>query len=297
MPNRIPFEEQTQLREHARLRAKREREEAGRKRRKLVLILVAAAVVAVLAAVIVLTGSRRKAVDPFVFVTVTFSGGEGRGVAQMDVRGNELVDTSLISYHMDRTHGLKEGDIVTVTAESSEYVMKRSQETYTVSGLDRYLTELAPLSEEAIEVIHEQSVEVNLRNRELSDEIVHECVDFYPTKMYLLTDGEARNLLYDVYAAEYAMDNDEIQKIYLVTYYENIIVKERDEVTIEYGKCFYDGKDIEFGESVFHKSTVVGFESYEEIEENLGLHQETGMELQERDTFVDEEEEEQAEES
>ena len=182
--------------------------------------------------------------------------------------------------------------MIRVIAESDDYQLTKKRKTVAVKGLDTYLTDLDSLSDEALGVIHAKSEEVSLRNRERSSEIVHDCRYCEPTMMYLLTDEGNRNLLYDVYEAGFTMEHDETYRVYLVTYYENIIVRDTDPVSIDYGRCFYDGKQIQFGESIFHMSTISGFDSLEEIEETLMANQDESMVLKKLVTDPEAEEEE-----
>ena len=264
---------------------------AAKKRRRIILGIVFAAIAAFVLAAVIIQNTRLPSVDPFDYVSVTFSGGNGKGEAELHIRNTNEVDTSAIRYMLSQSYGLSEGDVIRIEAESDAYQLKKKRETVTVKGLDTYLTSLASLSDEAIEVIHAKSEEVTLRNREQSAEIVHDCVYCEPTCMYLMTEEANRNLLYDVYEAGFSMEYGEIYRVYLVAYYENIIVRDTDPVTLDYGRCFYDGNTIQFGESIFHMSTLSGYESLEDIEEVLMSNQDPAMKLKQMDTAPEEEEE------
>lgn len=284
-------EEQAEALERTRQRVRKLETAAVRKRRRIILLIFAAAAVAFLIMAAVFLHSRLPSVDPFEYVSVSFSGGSGKGEAEMTIRNDDKVDTSKIRYVLSQSFGLSEGDVIRIDAESDDYQLTKKREMVTVKGLDTYLTDLDSLSDEAIAVIHAKSEAVSLRNRERSSEIVHDCIYCEPTRMYLLTDEGSRNLLYDVYEAGFAMDHDEVYRVYLVTYYENIIVRDTKPVTIDYGRSFYDGNTLQFGESIFHQSTISGYETLEEIEEVLTLNQDPSMRLKQLDTEPKDEEE------
>ncbi len=284
-------EEQAEALERTRQRVRKLETAAVRKRRRIILLIFAAAAVAFLVMAAVFLHSRLPSIDPFEYVSVSFSGGSGKGEAEMTIRTDDKVDTSKIRYVLSQSFGLSEGDIIRIDAESDDYQLTKKREMVTVKGLDTYLTDLDSLSDEAIAVIHAKSEAVSLRNRERSSEIVHDCIYCEPTRMYLLTDEGSRNLLYDVYEAGFAMDHDEVYRVYLVTYYENIIVRDTEPVTIDYGRSFYDGNTLQFGESIFHQSTISGYETLEEIEEVLTLNQDPSMRLKQLDTEPKDEEE------
>ena len=290
-PERTP-EEQAEAIEKTRQRIRKRAAAAARKRFRIILGIIAAVAAAILITAVVIIRSQLPSVDPFDYVSVTFSGGNGKGEAQLHVAHSDTVDTSKIRYVLSQSFGLSEGDVIRVIAESDDYQLTKKRKTVAVKGLDTYLTDLDSLSDEALGVIHAKSEEVSLRNRERSSEIVHDCRYCEPTMMYLLTDEGNRNLLYDVYEAGFTMEHDETYRVYLVTYYENIIVRDTDPVSIDYGRCFYDGKQIQFGESIFHMSTISGFDSLEEIEETLMANQDESMVLKKLVTDPEAEEEE-----
>ena len=284
-------EEQAAALERTRKNIQKKALASAKKRRRLILGIVLAAIAAVVLILLIVYNSALPSVDPFEYITVSFSGGNGKGEAELHIRKDKETDTSQIRYVLSQNYGLSEGDVIRVEAESEAYQLTKKRKTYTVKGLDTYLTSLASLSDEAIEAIHAKSEEVSRRNRERSDEIVHDCKYCEPNCMYLLTDEGNRNLLYDVYEAGFSMEHDEVYRVYLVTYYENIIVRDTDPVTLDYGRCFYDGKTIQFGETIFHMSTISGYETLEEIEEALTANQDPTMTLKQIDTAPEEEEE------
>ena len=284
-------EEQAAALERTRKNIQKKARESAKRRRRLILGIILAAVAVVFLIALIVYRSALPTVDPFEYVSVSFSGGNGKGEAKLHIRQSSEVDTSAIRYMLSQSFGLSEGDEVRLEAESDAYQLTKKRETFTVTGLDTYLTSLNDLSDEAIEAIHAKSEEVSRRNRERSADIVHDCKYCEPNCMYLLTDEKNRNLLYDVYEAGFTMEHDEVYRVYLVTYYENIIVHNTDPVTLDYGRCFYDGKTIQFGESIFHTSTLSGYESLQEIEEALLANQDPAMTLKQIDTAPEEEDE------
>lgn len=284
-------EEQAAALERTRKNIQKKALATAKKRRRIILGIALAAVAAVVLISFIMLNSRLPSVDPFEYISVSFSGGNGKGEAELHIRKSDRIDTSAIRYMLSQSYGLSEGDVIRVEAESEAYQLTKKRETYTVKGLDTYLTSLSSLSDEAIEVIHAKSEEVSLRNRERSAEIVHDCKYCEPNCMYLLTDEANRNLLYDVYEAGFSMEHDEVYRVFLVTYYENIIVRDTEPVTLEYGRCFYDGNTIQFGESIFHMSTLSGYNTLEEIEEVLLSNQDPAMKLKKIETAPEEEDE------
>ncbi len=285
-------EEQAQVRERRRLRIQKRALAAAKRRRRAIIIAAAAAAAAFLVTFFIIRSTAQQTADPFAYATVTFSGGNGKGEAELWVHDGGTVDTSKIRYMLSQSYGLYEGDIITLEAESSEYQLTSRKKEFTVEGLDTYLTDLDSLSDQAIDMIHAKSESVNKKNTERSADIVHDCVSCEPVRMYLLTDEANRNLLYDVYEAGFAMEHDDIQTVYLVTFYENLIVRDGSTVSMDYGRCYYDGKALQFGESIFHTSTVIGYDSLEEIETAMQANQDETMHFKQRDTSPEEEEEE-----
>lgn len=151
---------------------------------------------------------------------------------------------------------------------------------YTVEGLDTYLSDLSNLDDASIEVIHSKTESLNRYNTEPSSLITNEVVSAEPVKMFLLTDGKNQNILYDVYEVTYKMHDDSVKTVYLAVYYKNIIVRQGEDVSIDYDACMYTGNIINLGD--YRDSVISGYMTLKEVKADIQTKQETAMKIMER---------------
>ncbi|MBQ8025430.1 MAG: zinc-ribbon domain-containing protein [Oscillospiraceae bacterium] len=98
-----------------------------------------------------------KEVDPFEKLNVTFTGVSGEGYLEMEYTGDDELISSY-SFTPDKSYGLSNGDVVTLTIDyDDEYTswygvkLTKREQQYTVSGLTQYITSAAELSEAGLE--------------------------------------------------------------------------------------------------------------------------------------------------
>lgn len=103
-----------------------------------------------------------KELDVFDGVEVTFEGMSG--MAEVDVDVPESGPLQEIYYRVDKKHGLKNGDIVTITVEFDEeslieqgYVVKVLEHTYTVENLPEQVDSVDDLSDENLKILVDKS--------------------------------------------------------------------------------------------------------------------------------------------
>ena len=258
----------------------------ARRARKRNLLKAAAVIVGVLIALMIAVCAVVKLqpkVDPFAYITVSFSGNTGDGTAEVTLletaEGN--VDPQKITYRVTPRYYPSEGDVVTVTAESLEYPLSPTSKTYRVEGLDTCLTDLNGLSDEAVEMIHNKS-EMTVAKAVEGAGIAIPVASTEPCMMYLATDGRDRNELYDVYLATYPEKDGGFAERYVVIYYTNIIVRDTQQPTMSYDGTMYQGQVIETLDKGYG-GFMTGYRSLKDVKADILAHQTKAITLQERD--------------
>ena len=264
---------------HAQAEAENERKRKIRKKR-LILFGVVAIVISSLILISCVYNALRTKVDPFNYITVEFSGKTGDGSAEIvinDADGGE-VDPHEITYSVTPKHYLNEGDRVTVTAVSSTYALSPTSKTYTVEGLDNYLTELDSLSDKAVEMIHNKS---DILVDRVATSAFVDATSVTPCMMYLTTDGKT-NMLYDVYRIVYPeKDGSECER-FAVIYYKNVIVHDTDEPSMSYDSSMYYGQIIEALNKTY-AGYITGYKTLKDAKADVLSHQSSAVTLQERE--------------
>ena len=200
------LEEKAYARQRGILHANEEAERKKKIKKMRRTLIIVGVVLAFIAAAIIYGASQPK-VDPFRYITVSFSGTSGSGEAEIIVQPEPDgdVDPQSISYSLDKHYFLFEGDTVTVTAYSSEYTLSPLTKTYKVTGLDTYLTDINSISEKAVEMIHNKSdmtADMAVSGPGTSVKVK----SLKPCAMFLATDGK-KNTLYDIYKAKFKEKN------------------------------------------------------------------------------------------
>lgn len=106
--------------------------------------------------------------DPFDYLEVTYSGMSGGGTAEVTI--SDDIPLSDIRFRIDSSnYYLSNGDEITVTAycysgddladycEDNEYILVNDTATYTVEGLDEYLTDIDQLTPEMLAELQTQA--------------------------------------------------------------------------------------------------------------------------------------------
>lgn len=193
-------------------------------------------------------------VDPFESIDVVFEGTSGSGYGWVEVHSpaSGTYNAYDIDYEISQRFGLAEGDKVTVTASSTRYRLTTKTKVYTVEGLDVLLADLDGLSDQAIASIHARS-ELTLKKAASGSRIEAGLTALEPIAVYLFTESSSHNTLYDVFRATFML-NGATSELYLVAYYDDIVVRDGAVPTIDYDYTTTTGDYIKV------------FDSYESLE-------------------------------
>ena len=281
MLQRDDTEEKAYARQRGIERAKMEAEELSKRRRRRGVLIAAAVVLAFILAAAVVSALQPK-VDPFAYIDVVFSGETGDGSAEVVRKAADgKVDPELINYRVDPRSWLSEGDVITITADSSEYKLSPTKKTYKVEGLDTVLKDLSALSDKAVEMIHNKSditagMAVEGAGTSDAPTSVERCV------MYLVTDGRSESTLYDVYKVQYPEKDEGYAERYVVVYYAGIIVRDTEEPTMSYDRTMYMGGVIETLDRTYG-GYMTGYKTLKDVKADILSHQSKAVTLQERE--------------
>lgn len=263
------------------LHANAEAEKTKKKRRVKVRFIVIGIIAAFVLAAVVYSMLQPK-VNPFDYVTVSFTGAPGDGSAEVvflsDVQ--DEVDPQKITYRVEPQYYLSEGDRVTVTAESMEYTLSPTSKTFTVIGLDAYLTDLNALSDKAVNAIHNKS-DMTVEKAISGAGTSAKASGAAPCMMYLTVDNKNQNTLYDVYKVTYPEKEGGTAERYTVVYYTNIIVRDTEEPTFSYDSTMYTGQIIEALDNGYG-GYMTGYRSLKDVKSDILSHQSSAVTLQER---------------
>lgn len=257
--------------------------EKAKKRSKRRGALIAFGVILALVLAALAYNALQPKTDPFEFIRMSFTGTTGEGTAEVVILPNAGgdVDPHKITYRVEPRHYLSEGDVVTVTAESGDYALSPTKKTYVVTGLDTYLADLNALSEKAVEMIHNKS-DITVDRAVTGAGITITPAKTEPSVMYLTTDGQGGNTLYDVYRAQYSEKDGGFAERYVVIYYTDIIVRDSGTPTMSYRDTMYTGQIIETLDDGYG-GYMTGYKSLKDVKADILAHQSSAVELQERE--------------
>ena len=233
-------------------------------------------------------------VDPFEAIDVVFEGTSGSGYAYVDVHSPKsgTYNAYDIDYEVSQRYGLAEGDKITVTATSTKYRLNPKTKVYTVEGLDLLLDDLDGLSGNAIDAIHARSV-VTLNKAVGNSKAEAELQSLEPIALYLFMEtgnGAAlnHNTLYDVYKAAFLVNGTASSELYLVAYYDDIVVRDGNLATIDYNYTSSTGDYVEIGDRYSNMENyggyMYGYKTLEEAKLGLRDRQYRASKMQERFT-------------
>ena len=102
-------------------------------------------------------------VDPFVKLSINYSGISGRASGRLS--DTNVYDISKLEKTTTGMENLSNGDTITVKYDTdtvkkgnTEYVLTQTEKTYTVSGLDEYVTDVCDVGEEDYEILKKGAV-------------------------------------------------------------------------------------------------------------------------------------------
>lgn len=217
-------------------------------------------------------------INPFDCIEVSFQGKDGDGEVVLEVKSQtEGVDVNFIDFEISKGHYLTQGETITISATSDEYRLEEKTKTYTVEGLDEYLTDLESIPEDALEIIHlkaESALELNLER----SKNVGVFVDMKPVKLFLTTDGKQTNCLYDVFEVHFTTMEGE-KTYYVLAIFDDVIVRGGEQVSIDMSGGIYLGHLTQVEGALY----IMAYDSVEEIRVDILTSQESQMELKELD--------------
>lgn len=247
---------------------------------KLIAFLIVASIFLVPASCVAVPYIFKPTVNPFDYISVTFDGIDGEGMARIELIKTDSRITSLDDFGVtiSKEYNLCEGETVTVYTDTltSPYWHTQNSKEYIVEGLELFLTDLNTIDENASELIEQKSLQILSGNISDTPQIQIDSHEKY----YLLTDNKQSNLLYDVYEATWSLADGTEKQIYLVAYYTDIIVHGGDNATFSYDDCMYTGNMLSTND--YRDSVVYGFESLEDIELELNTNRDPDATISEK---------------
>lgn len=242
----------------------------------LVPVIVIGVIVLIALSSVVVQQVSMPQINPFDYIEVSFQGTDGKGEVVLEtVNVSEDVDINRVEFDISKDDWLLQGETITIQASSDDYRLSETTKTYVVEGLDEYLKDLENLPEEALELIHvqaESALKLNLENSKNTGFFV----DMKPVKLFLVTDGKQMNRLYDVFEAHFATNAGE-QTYYVVAYFDDVIVRNGEQVSISMSGGMYQGHITQV-QGWLH---IMAYDSLEEIRAELLTSQDSYMELKE----------------
>lgn len=276
----------SQLRERMRSQAygyhrgKLEAQEEAERRRKLrkfrnIAIFIGVLVLFICIANFSKVMSKPK-VNPFDLVQISFQGTDGQGEVLVEQLSGEA-DVNLIDYRISKSHGLFQGETITVEATSEAYRLGETTRTYVVEGLDEYLKDLSDIPKDALELIHAKAENVLKLNLDNSKNAGY-FVDMKPVKLFLTTDGKQKNELYDVFEVGFSVNGEE-SVYYVLACFEDVLVREEAQTSLSMSYGMYYGNLTQVSGSIW----IMAYDSVEDVRTDILTSQESYMELKELD--------------
>ena len=220
--------------------------------------------------------------DPFIGIDIDFYGVNGEGTAYINIADK----SKDIKYSLSNSSGLSEGDVITLNATSSSYKLGIYEKKYTVYGLDKYITSINDIDENIRKYIHDKSYEYLKSRIENGYSFSGTIESLEPYKIYLITNGDNKNYLYDVYNLKIKTKSGNIYEKYVVANYIDVIKLTNIEKLIKYKNIGQIGKSIEAGdpkvtdvENNNYAGVITGFLTNDELDMYIKTHMETNMEL------------------
>lgn len=216
-------------------------------------------------------------IDPFEYIDVSFEGKDGKGEIVVSQIVSGQIDANYIDYEVSKRRGLLEGELITITAESDQYRLAESCKTYTVQGLDEYLKDLTEIPPEALELIHakaQSALDLNIDKTKTAGYFV----DMKPVKLFLLTDGKQKNVLYDVFEIRFKTNFGE-QTYYVLACFDQVIVREGKQVSVDMTSGIYFGDLTQVQGAIW----IMAYDSVDDVKVSILTSLESDMELKELD--------------
>ena len=163
--------------------------------------------------------SKKYIEDPFQYLTISFSGTDGTGKAQIKISD---IDDNDIEFVLSKEEHLSENEKIVVTAKSNKYRFKTDEKTYRVHGLLKYISEPSQITDEIKEFLHNKSYEYQKGEIEKSISVNSSIAALEPYKIFLIA-GDQSNQIYDVFKVSIKTKSGNVFDHYVATVYENVI--------------------------------------------------------------------------
>ncbi len=191
--------------------------------------------------------------DPFRCINVKFLGESGRGEVKIESNGR-CEESKDIDYNTTVATNLKEGDEIYVDASSSKYRFGTDRKKYTVTGLSNYVTEISELTDEIKEKIHKLSY--NKLKEEIDKDYRYggKMVSLTQYKLYLHTDNETKNAIYDIYKLKSKTPTGKTYELLVMVKLENVIILKNSSDLFSYTTISQKGPFTDLGSDMLNSS-------------------------------------------
>ena len=197
--------------------------------------------------------------NPFNCIDVKFYGVDGSG--KVEIINNETCDNYVdLQFSVSENNQLKEGQTINILVSSDTYRFDTYSKEYKVSGLSKYLTNLAQLTNEMITKLHNYSSN-HLKDKGYGISFKGEVVSLTPYKIYLATNGKDDNVLYDVYKTTIKTRSGKKYDKYMVAYYEDFLLLTNNEL-FSYSRLWHCGRVIEAGHPNVSSANMKDYAGY-----------------------------------
>ena len=194
--------------------------------------------------------------DPFKYVDVEFKGRSPEGQAELKIDSSSPIR---VSYELDRSRDLKNGDTVTVSVTASNladyctemgYKLAGSlSKEFKVEGLEEYVTKISDIDEDMIKLLSQQAKDVYVSKCDFSEDESLDSVEYYGLYFATLKDGvksewghSAHNRVYIVLEATVSNSNGKVKYYYYVSFDDLVKTKEgKTEIYDLYSNQYPDG--------------------------------------------------------
>ena len=222
----------------------------------------------------------RPTINPFDYIDVKFEGINGEGTATVELiqTNGHVKSLEDLCVSISKTYQLSENEVIVISTNHFEATCwhNPTSKEYVVKGLELFLSDLNSMDENAEKIIHQKSQQIIEKT---TDNISQHSTPKHE-KFYLLSDGDKKNVLYDVFSFEWELMEGNTETVYLVAYYTDIIVHNGDNATFSYEECMYTGDLLYKGS--YSNGFVYGFGSLEDIEIDLKTNRSPDMVLTEK---------------
>ena len=209
--------------------------------------------------------------DPFEAVTVSFSGDDGSGKAELENKA--AGEMRGVSFTVTPEQGLYNGDTFTVTVGSlSGYRFEPKEKTYTVSGLTVWISRPDQISQGDMETLH-----ANTRRliEQEWDKIVQSgkavSYETEPLGQYFFVEDDSgaytKNHLYDAFCTVVTKSDGETLTVYQACKYEDLRIPADGKLTAWYGDM--QGFNLGYSYGFYPDSAFSGWLGREEMEADL----------------------------